>query len=168
MKRSGQFAPGKSQKEVFVKQVEDASKSERSVPKGKQTSLGLYLTAEQAHEKWKANPEQVKILDVRTPDECLFVGHPNMAWNVPLVLQTYQWDASGGKLPTKPNPNFLAQVKDLLKPSDALLVMCRSGGRSAMAVNLLAEAGFKNVYNVVDAWKAIWSTIPIASTRARD
>jgi rhodanese-related sulfurtransferase len=28
--------------------------------------------------------------------------------------------------------------------------MCRSGGRSAMAVNLLAQAGFKNVYNITD------------------
>lgn len=133
-----------------MKQVEDASKPERSLPKGKQTSLGLYLTAEQAYEKWKAGPEQVKILDVRTPDEQLFVGHPNMAWNIPLALQTYQWDASGSKWPMKPNPGFLAQVKELFKPSDTLLVMCRSGGRSAMAVNLLAEAGFKNVYNIID------------------
>ena len=30
------------------------------------------------------------------------------------------------------------------------MVMCRSGGRSAMAVNLLAKAGFTNVYNIID------------------
>ena len=30
------------------------------------------------------------------------------------------------------------------------MLMCRSGGRSAMAVNLLAEAGFKHVYQIVD------------------
>ena len=28
--------------------------------------------------------------------------------------------------------------------------MCRSGGRSAMAVNTLAKAGFTNVYNIID------------------
>jgi rhodanese-related sulfurtransferase len=28
--------------------------------------------------------------------------------------------------------------------------MCRSGGRSAMAVNQLAEAGFKRVFNITD------------------
>lgn len=28
--------------------------------------------------------------------------------------------------------------------------MCRSGGRSAAAVNLLAGAGFTNVYNITD------------------
>jgi rhodanese-related sulfurtransferase len=114
------------------------------------TASTVNSAGEQAYEKWKANPEQVKILDVRTPDEFLFVGHPNMAWNVPLLFQTYQWDASGSKLPTKPNPGFLAQVKEFFKPSDTLLVICRSGGRSAIAVNLLAEAGFKNVYNIID------------------
>ena len=29
------------------------------------------------------------------------------------------------------------------KPTDILLVMCRSGGRSALAVNQLAEVGFR-------------------------
>lgn len=28
--------------------------------------------------------------------------------------------------------------------------MCRSGGRSAIAVNMLAKAGFRNVYNITD------------------
>ena len=98
----------------------------------------------------EGNPKQVKILDVRTPEEYVFVGHPAMAWNVPAMLQTYQWDASGRKLPMKPNPDFEAQAKKLFKPSDTLLVMCRSGGRSAKAVDRLAEAGFKQVYNIID------------------
>ena len=29
-------------------------------------------------------------------------------------------------------------------------MICRSGGRSAQAVDLLAEAGFKNAYSVID------------------
>ena len=130
--------------------AQEASKPGRSLPREKQTSLGLYVTAREAHEKWKADPGHVQILDVRTPDEYVFVGHPTMAWNVPLVLQSYQWDARGHKLPMKPNDHFLAEVKKLFKPSDTLLVMCRSGGRSAMAVNLLAGAGFKQVYNITD------------------
>jgi len=131
-------------------QNQDASKPAGNVPKEKQTSLGLYLTAREAYEKWKADPKQVKILDVRTPEEYVFVGHPAMAWNVPAMLQTYQWDASARKLPMKPNPDFEAQAKKLFKPSDTLLVMCRSGGRSAKAVDRLAEAGFKQVYNIID------------------
>ena len=58
--------------------------------------------------------------------------------------------ASGHKLPMKPNPAFAAQVKELIRPSDTLLVMCRSGGRGAQAVNMLAEMGFTHAYNVVD------------------
>ena len=49
-----------------------------------------------------------------------------------------------------PNPDFLSQVKEVAQSTDTILVMCRSGGRSAMAVNQLAEAGFHNVYNIVD------------------
>jgi hypothetical protein len=30
----------------------------------------------------------------------------------------------------KSNPDFVAQAKERFKPSDTLLVMCRSGGRS--------------------------------------
>ena len=48
-----------------------------NIPKGKQTALGLYVTAKEAYEKWKAEPEKVKIIDVRTPEEYLFVGHPD-------------------------------------------------------------------------------------------
>ena len=40
--------------------------------------------------------------------------------------------------------------EQVAKPDDTIMVMCRSGGRSAIAVNLLAKAGFKNVYNIID------------------
>jgi hypothetical protein len=50
----------------------------------------------------------------------------------------------------EPNPGFVSRVKELFKPEDTILAMCRSGGRSAMAVDLLAKSGFKNVYNVTD------------------
>jgi len=122
----------------------------RDVPKEKQTTLGLYVTAQEAFEKWKADPGKVKILDVRTPEEFIFIGHPAGAWNVPLVLQTHDWDAAKRHLAMKPNPDFIAQVKEVAGPDDMLLVICRSGGRSAKAVNMLAEAGFKNAYTVTD------------------
>jgi hypothetical protein len=54
------------------------------------------------------------------------------------------------RVAVEPNPEFVARVKELFKPDDTLLVMCRSGGRSAISVNALSEAGFKNVYNIVD------------------
>jgi rhodanese-related sulfurtransferase len=39
---------------------------------------------------------------------------------------------------------------EVVKPEDTIMVLCRSGGRSAIAVNLLAQAGFKHAYNVID------------------
>jgi rhodanese-related sulfurtransferase len=124
----------------------DASK----VPKGKQTTLGLYVTAAQAYEMWKASPNKVKIIDVRTPEEFAFVGHPEMAWNVPLGFVSYQ--RKDGKFTYAPqmNKDFVAQVKEVARPGDVLLVSCRAGGRGAMAVNQLAAAGFTKAYNIID------------------
>jgi rhodanese-related sulfurtransferase len=118
--------------------------------KGKQTSLGLYVTAKEAYDTWKTDPEKVKIIDVRTAEEYLYIGHPEMAWNIPLLFQIYEWDQEKQRFPMKLNPDFLNLVKQIAASDDILLVTCRSGGRSAMAVNLLAEAGFKNAYNITD------------------
>jgi len=123
------------------------------LPKAKQTSLGLYVTAREAYEKWQADPENVTVLDVRTTEEYIYTGHAPMAWNVPLASQTYDWDADKAYFTFQPNPVFIAQVKEFAQPSDTILVMCRSGGRSAMAVNKLAEAGFTNVYQVIDGFE---------------
>jgi len=120
------------------------------LPAGKQTTLELYVTATEAYEMWKAAPDKVTILDVRTPEEFLFVGHADMAWNIPLAGQSYQWDAEKQQLPMSLLEDFVTRVQKVAEPDDILLVTCRSGGRSAMAVNLLAKAGFKNVYNITD------------------
>ena len=126
-----------------------------SLPAGtnpkKATTLGLYVTAAQAYEMWKADPEHVTILDVRTPEEHLFVGHPPMAWLVPLVLLSYRWDAAKGEFPMRLLPDFVDRVKAIAKPGDTILAMCRSGGRSAMAANLLAQAGYTKVFNILDS-----------------
>jgi len=112
--------------------------------------LGLYVTAKEAYEKWQAAPDKVKIIDVRTPEEYLFVGHPTMAWKIPVATQSYEWDAEKKQFPMKPLLDFVARVQTMAKPDDTLMVMCRSGGRSAIAANFLAKAGFKNVHNIID------------------
>ena len=58
-----------------------------NLPKGKQTVLGLYVTAKEAYEKWQAAPDKVKIIDVRTPEEYLFVGHPTWPGKSPSPLR---------------------------------------------------------------------------------
>jgi rhodanese-related sulfurtransferase len=120
------------------------------LPAAKQTTLGLYVTAMEAYAMWREAPEKVKIIDVRTPEEFLFVGHAEMAWNIPVVTQTFQWDAEKKQFPMRPLADFVARARKVATPHDTLLVMCRSGGRGATAVNLLAQAGFTNVYNITD------------------
>jgi len=124
--------------------------TDAQLPKDKQTTLKLYVTAADAYKKWKANPKKILILDVRTPEEYIFVGHANMAMNIPVVFQTYEWDSEKRDFVSKPNPDFVSQVKKWANPSNTILAMCRSGGRGATSVNLLAKAGFKNVYNIID------------------
>ncbi len=71
-----------------------------------------------------------------------------------------------------PIPTFLNEVRRRLGakglgPNDAVVLICRSGDRSAAAANLLAEAGFKNVYSVVDGFEGDLATDgPKAGQRA--
>ena len=120
------------------------------VPKIKRTSLGLYVTAKEAFQMWEQSPAQVKVLDVRTLEEYIFIGHAEMAINAELFSQTHDWNEEKARYSLIPNPDFLDQVRDWAELQDVILVMCRSGGRSAMAVNLLASYGFIKVYNIIN------------------
>jgi rhodanese-related sulfurtransferase len=121
-----------------------------NLPESKQTASGRYLISTQAYAMWKADPDRVKLIDVRTPEEYIYVGHPAMAFNVPLKFLDYQWDPERKKPVMRSNPDFLDQVQKILRADDTVLVICRSGQRSAPAADMLVEAGFENVYSVVD------------------
>ena len=95
----------------------------------------------------------IKILDVRTHGEYVFVGHAPMAFNIPYLLLTTQWNTSTKSYIMEPNPGFVSDVEKKFALQDTILVMCRSGGRSASSVNILAEEGFKNVYSIIDGFE---------------
>jgi rhodanese-related sulfurtransferase len=125
-----------------------ATHAGREIAKERQTSLELYVTAKEAYDMWQADPEGVKILDVRTPEEYVFVGRPD-GHEIPGFL-AYVWDDEKKGFPWEINPDFIEFVKKRFAPGDTILASCRSGGRSAMAINQLAAAGFTNVYNILD------------------
>ena len=127
--------------------------AETSLPKSKQTVLGLYLTAKEAFSKWHVDSDKVVVLDVRTPEEYIFVGHAPMARNIPVRILNQELTAKKRRPVMEMNPGFVSQVKKDYRVSDTILIMCRSGGRSALAVNLLAEAGFRKVYNIIDGFE---------------
>lgn len=119
----------------------------------KHTKLGKYVTAIEAYEMWRAAPDSVFIVDVRTPEEYDFLGHPAMAANVPVQLWAGAFDAKKKAFPLVANAKFVDAMKQSFKPADTLVLMCRSGHRSVVAANKLAEAGFTNVYNMVDGFE---------------
>jgi rhodanese-related sulfurtransferase len=130
----------------------------QEIPDTNRTTLEFYVDAQQAYDMWKADPTNVHILDVRTFEEYLFVGHFEFAKNVPLVFPRF--DPEGPSMPGRPpgcsgvaNPGFLPAVQQVFSPTDTILVMCSTGGRAAMAVNSLAQAGYAKVYNIVHGFE---------------
>lgn len=138
--------------QFLVFSFSQACSADLTLPRKKQTVLGKYVTASQAYDKYAQDPDKVKILDVRTIGEYLFVGHAPMAVNIPLLFLK-----PGVTLMNRPvmaaNENFVAQVMERFRKTDTILVICRSGGRSAAAVNKLAKAGFTDACSITDGFE---------------
>lgn len=99
-------------------------------------------------ETWQylADDPRAVLIDVRTPEEWAYVGHPDVS---DLGREVYY--VSWLFYPRMDvNPNFVEQVIKTVKPeSDTpLLLLCRSGIRSAYAAHALTRAGFTACYNV--------------------
>lgn len=119
----------------------------------KHTSLGKYVNAREAYEMWKANPDKITIIDVRTPEEYVFIGHAPMAINIPLQVWNSKFDTDKKDVVLDENARFVTDIQKRYEPENTLMIMCRSGHRSAKGVEVLAKAGFKNVYNVIDGFE---------------
>lgn len=86
-----------------------------------------------------ANPDAI-YLDVRTEPE-FAAGHPAGAINIPVAVP-----GPGGQMQL--NPDF-ARVVERTIPKDAKVVCgCQVGGRSQMAADLMAQAGYSDLTNV--------------------
>ncbi len=127
---------------------------------GKTTKLGLYMTPAQAHAHKVANPETTLFVDVRTPEELIYVGAPtSIDANVPIgILNTKKWDDESGQYAMEPNQNFVADIEKRLaemglKKDSTVILACRSGSRSAAGANILAAAGFTKVYSQVEGFE---------------
>lgn len=131
------------------------------VPEIKRTQLGLYLDGKEAYEMATKNKGHILFLDVRTQEEVNFLGMPTVAdANVPYMVmdKMYSWDDKKNVYKLEPNSDFVSLVSDRIKAKqmskeDSIIVMCRSGDRSAKAVDLLAKAGYTKVYSVVDGFE---------------
>lgn len=102
------------------------------------------------------------ILDVRTPQEWNWVGHPGEnklgagdyleGYVLNVAILVYHEGYSKGDVLIV-NKQFVKDVKRLLSKDDIIITMCRSGGRSKMAAVALEAAGFTNVYNMLTGFE---------------
>ena len=136
--------------------AEDGSK----LSKKKQTTLGLYMTSTQAYDYMMKNMDNALFLDVRTPSELNYLGVVTvMDANVPTdTMDGTAWDDKKSRYVRKHNKNFVADVDTRLKEkglkkTDTVILICRSGDRSAKAVNVLAKNGYTKVYTVIDGYE---------------
>lgn len=138
-----------------AQQAAPAAGPQAGIAKAKQTTLGLYMTPREAADVMTREGAKTLFVDVRTRAEMMFTGWaPAIDGNVPFVDVTefWDWDDKEGRYKLEANATFsqdvglLLAAKGLAK-SDRVIVMCRSGDRSARAVDKLAEAGFTRVYN---------------------
>lgn len=95
-------------------------------------------------EAWAlASRGEAILVDVRTAEERKFVGRvPNtvhVAWQTgPAMLK---------------NPRFLRELEKAAPKDAVLLLLCRSGKRSAAAAEAAAAAGFANAFNVLEGFE---------------
>lgn len=136
--------------------AEDWSK----LSKKKQTTLGLYMTSQQAYDHMMKDMDNTLFLDVRTPAELNYLGVTSvMDANVPThMMDGSAWDDKKSRYRRKPNDTFVADVDARmkakgLKKSDMVILICRSGKRSAKAVDMLAKDGYTKVFSVVDGYE---------------
>lgn len=130
----------------------------KALKQSKTTPLGLYLSPAAAHRALESDPE-ILFVDVRDPIKITYVGHPaGLDKIVPLRVATHDVDPSNGQYKSRENTSFLQDFERLLEErnktlSDPIFVSCRSGARSAVAVQQLAKAGYTNVWNLIEGFE---------------
>lgn len=131
-----------------------------SVPAPKQTISKNYLTSKEAAAMKQSMAGKALLVDVRTQAEIEYVGTADLTdANIPYMMDDYAaWDDKNTRYQMAPNSGFLSKMNDAttkmgLDKSSTIIVLCRSGDRSARAADLLSNAGYSSVYSVVDGFE---------------
>lgn len=84
-----------------------------------------------------------QLVDVRTAEELKFVGHVQGSLHV-------AWQTGPAMIK---NPRFLRELENKGGRDKVLVLLCRSGKRSALAATAAAAAGFTQVFNVLEGFE---------------
>ena len=109
-----------------------------------QESGAKYAGSIAPHDAWQLfSTGEAVLVDVRTAEERKFVGHvpdtKHVAWMTGLSLSR--------------NPRFVKELEAKAGKEAVILLLCRSGKRSAAAAEAATLAGFKNVFNVIEGFE---------------
>lgn len=131
------------------------------VPEAKRTKQALYVDAKEGYALKQKLGDKAYLVDVRTRAEVAYLGMPTVAdANIPYVEHPDDapWDDKAGRFKLEPNNDFAPELGRRLAAKglgkdDTIILMCRSGDRSARAANLLGELGYRKVYTVIDGYE---------------
>lgn len=132
------------------------------LPEAKKSKVGLYLTPQQAYEMKKRNPQGIAFFDIRTRAEAVYVGMPSDADAlVPFVEHQeimVDWDDKRHMYKLEPNQDFVTEFERRLKEKGlgkeaTIILICRSGDRSAKAQDRLQQAGYTKVYGIAEGFE---------------
>jgi rhodanese-related sulfurtransferase len=92
--------------------------------------------------------KNVELLDVRTQEEWNNIGKPdgeNLGFKTHFITIVRSPDPAANK-------EFIEEVKKVIDPNKDLLVICKAGGRSMMASQLLSQENIKCI-NISDGFE---------------
>ena len=96
------------------------------------------------HQAWALFSSGIaELIDVRTARELQRVGSVPDATHV-------EWLKDANLLK---NPNFIRELKRKVGKEDIVLFLCHSGKRSVEAAQAATEAGFDNVFNILEGFE---------------
>lgn len=100
------------------------------------------LLPDEAYEIMRSAPG-AKLVDVRTRAEIDWVG------KIPGAIEV-EWATYPGM---RLNPNFMAQLGQLLDKEALVMFICRSAARSHSAAIIATQAGYADCYNVLEGFE---------------
>jgi len=109
----------------------------------------------EAHDMLNTVPDTY-LIDVRTRAEYQLVGHAINAYLFPYMFMNSDLKKNDGKYEYQINAKnkaFIEEISKVFKKTDNLLIISRSGVRSALAAKELLKAGFKKVYDVENGFE---------------
>jgi len=134
--------------------------AERPEKAKKRTPFDLYLTASEAYDFKQRLGEKAFLVDIRTTSEVMFVGIArDVDAHVPFELVDYsRWNPKKQQYAMKTNPDFVKLLQNRLDQKNldknaTIILICRSGSRSAKAAGILHGIEYQMVYSVVDGFE---------------